>query len=214
MQFAARMFTTEVGTAKDNGAQWQNGETNFQPHIDPVLPAGLNHNGFALIDVLSLCVTFNDHEGSTKSYVYTREHYEPAVHADFVPLEREITSTRSTAHRMSLSTVFRTRSFRRVRRGWTRYCPGTGESRRSTRTEVSATDICRLARPTGFEPATCSFGGCHSIHLSYGRDVLISCGFYAIRCQAACLVVEIWGRLRRCSSISRLRRVSLGFQAI
>ncbi|HWW33175.1 MAG TPA: hypothetical protein VNY70_07405, partial [Steroidobacteraceae bacterium] len=33
---------------------------------------------------------FNDHEGSTKSYAYTREHYEPAVHADFVPLEREI----------------------------------------------------------------------------------------------------------------------------
>ncbi len=40
--------------------------------------------------MLSPCVTFNDHEGSTKSYAYTREHYEPAVHADFVPLEREI----------------------------------------------------------------------------------------------------------------------------
>jgi 2-oxoglutarate/2-oxoacid ferredoxin oxidoreductase subunit beta len=38
-------------------------------------------------------VTFNDHEGSTKSYAYTREHYEPAVHADFVPLEREIIAT-------------------------------------------------------------------------------------------------------------------------
>ena len=37
-------------------------------------------------------MTFNDHEGSTKSYAYTREHYEPAVHADFVPLEREITA--------------------------------------------------------------------------------------------------------------------------
>jgi 2-oxoglutarate ferredoxin oxidoreductase subunit beta len=37
-------------------------------------------------------VTFNDHEGSTKSYAYTREHYEPAVHADFIPLEREITA--------------------------------------------------------------------------------------------------------------------------
>jgi len=56
----------------------------------PLIQAGLSHQGFALIDVLSPCVTFNDHEGSTKSYAYTREHYEPAVHADFVPLEREI----------------------------------------------------------------------------------------------------------------------------
>ena len=58
----------------------------------PLIQAGLKHQGFALIDVLSPCVTFNDHEGSTKSYAYTREHYEPAVHADFVPLEREITA--------------------------------------------------------------------------------------------------------------------------
>ena len=56
----------------------------------PLIQAGLRHRGFALIDVLSPCVTFNDHEGSTKSYAYTREHYEPAVHADFVPPEREI----------------------------------------------------------------------------------------------------------------------------
>jgi 2-oxoglutarate/2-oxoacid ferredoxin oxidoreductase subunit beta len=36
-------------------------------------------------------VSFNDHEGSTKSYAFTREHEVEAVHADFVPLQREIT---------------------------------------------------------------------------------------------------------------------------
>src|ERR1700689_3235813 len=40
----------------------------------PILKAALSHRGFALIDVISPCVTFNDHEGSTKSYLYTRQH--------------------------------------------------------------------------------------------------------------------------------------------
>src|ERR1700755_2082831 len=105
----------QFSASADVGTKAKKGETNFQPPIDPVLlamtlgasfvarsfsgdksqlvpliQAGLNHNGFALIDVLSPCVTFNDHEGSTKSYAYTREHYDAAVHADFVPFEREI----------------------------------------------------------------------------------------------------------------------------
>ena len=42
----------------------------------PLIKAGLKHKGFALIDVLSPCVTFNDHEGSTKSYAFTRDHYD------------------------------------------------------------------------------------------------------------------------------------------
>ena len=42
------------------------------------------HKGFALIDVISPCVTFNDHEGSTKSYAYTREKNVEVVQADFV----------------------------------------------------------------------------------------------------------------------------------
>ena len=50
----------------------------------PLIQAAVRHKGFALIDVLSPCVTFNDHEGSTKSYEYTREHYDAAVHADFI----------------------------------------------------------------------------------------------------------------------------------
>jgi len=58
----------------------------------PILKAGLKHNGFALIDVISPCVSFNDHEGSTKSYAFTREHEVEIAAADFVPLRKEITA--------------------------------------------------------------------------------------------------------------------------
>jgi 2-oxoglutarate ferredoxin oxidoreductase subunit beta len=106
----------QFSASADIGTKAKRGETNWQPPIDPVLlamtlgatfvarsfsgdkeqlvpllQAGLQHRGFALIDVLSPCVTFNDHEGSTKSYAYTREHYEPAVHADYIPPAPEIT---------------------------------------------------------------------------------------------------------------------------
>jgi 2-oxoglutarate ferredoxin oxidoreductase subunit beta len=58
----------------------------------PLLKAGLAHRGFALIDVISPCVTFNDHEGSTKSYLHTRKHLLKIVEADFVPPAEEITT--------------------------------------------------------------------------------------------------------------------------
>jgi 2-oxoglutarate ferredoxin oxidoreductase subunit beta len=56
----------------------------------PILKAAVAHNGLALIDVISPCVTFNDHEGSTKSYLFTREHEVKEVHTDFIPLRNEI----------------------------------------------------------------------------------------------------------------------------
>jgi len=56
----------------------------------PILKAGLRHRGFALVDVISPCVTFNDHEGSTKSYAETRRRSLPLVTADFVPPQNEI----------------------------------------------------------------------------------------------------------------------------
>jgi 2-oxoglutarate ferredoxin oxidoreductase subunit beta len=58
----------------------------------PIVKSGLAHKGFAFIDVISPCVTFNDHEGSTKSYAYTREHNVAIVHADFVPPAKAITT--------------------------------------------------------------------------------------------------------------------------
>ncbi|HUY07463.1 MAG TPA: 2-oxoacid:ferredoxin oxidoreductase subunit beta [Acidimicrobiales bacterium] len=57
----------------------------------PILKAGLMHRGFALIDVISPCVQFNDHEGSTKSYQFTRQHEVQAT--DFVPPREEIIAT-------------------------------------------------------------------------------------------------------------------------
>jgi 2-oxoglutarate ferredoxin oxidoreductase subunit beta len=58
----------------------------------PILKAGLAHRGFAFVDVISPCVTFNDHEGSTKSYRYTRDHYYELTHADLIPLRAGITA--------------------------------------------------------------------------------------------------------------------------
>jgi len=100
----------QFSASADLGTKSKKGEANLQTAIDPVLlaltlgagfvargfsgdkaqlipliQAGLRHPGFAIIDVLSPCVTFNDHEGSTKSYQYTRDHYHAAVETDFVP---------------------------------------------------------------------------------------------------------------------------------
>src|SRR5580692_2524753 len=105
----------QFSASADVGSTAKKGEVNNQPPIDPVqlaitlgasfvarsfsgdkaqlvplLQAAIHHQGFGLLDVISPCVTFNDHEGSTRSYAYTREHYEEAVHTDFVPLASEI----------------------------------------------------------------------------------------------------------------------------
>ncbi|HUF74948.1 MAG TPA: 2-oxoacid:ferredoxin oxidoreductase subunit beta [Longimicrobiales bacterium] len=63
-----------------------------KPQLVPILKAGMRHHGFAFVDVISPCVTFNDHKGSTKSYAHTREHMHEVVHTDFVPLRSEITA--------------------------------------------------------------------------------------------------------------------------
>jgi 2-oxoglutarate/2-oxoacid ferredoxin oxidoreductase subunit beta len=56
-----------------------------------ILKAALSHRGTAMIDVISPCVTFNDHEGSTKSYAYVKEHDEPLGEVSFVPFFDDIT---------------------------------------------------------------------------------------------------------------------------
>jgi 2-oxoglutarate/2-oxoacid ferredoxin oxidoreductase subunit beta len=55
-----------------------------------ILKASLAHRGTAMIDVISPCVTFNDHEGSTKSYAYAKDHDEPTGEVNFVPFFEDI----------------------------------------------------------------------------------------------------------------------------
>jgi 2-oxoglutarate ferredoxin oxidoreductase subunit beta len=120
----------QFSASADVGSKSKRGEANTQAPIDaalvaltlgatfvarsfsgdkaqlvPILKAGILHNGFALVDVISPCVTFNDHEGSTKSYAYTRKHQLPIVEADFVPPAQPIetsfpegTATNVTLH--------------------------------------------------------------------------------------------------------------------
>ncbi len=107
----------QFSASADVGSKSKKGDANQQPPIDPVmlalslgatfvarsfsgdkaqlvpmLKAALSHKGFALIDVISPCVTFNDHEGSTKSYLHTRKNALPIIEADFVPHAAEITA--------------------------------------------------------------------------------------------------------------------------
>src|ERR1700735_1683443 len=55
-----------------------------------MLKAAISHKGTVMLDVISPCVTFNDHEGSTKSYKYMQEHDEPINEIGFVASFDEI----------------------------------------------------------------------------------------------------------------------------
>jgi 2-oxoglutarate ferredoxin oxidoreductase subunit beta len=105
----------QFSASADLGSKAKRGESNRQKPIDPVLlaltlgatfvarsfsgdkeqlvpilKAGMKHEGFAFIDVISPCVTFNDHEGSTKSYASTRERSVELAPVDFIPIRHEI----------------------------------------------------------------------------------------------------------------------------
>jgi 2-oxoglutarate ferredoxin oxidoreductase subunit beta len=101
--------TADIGTVSKKGS-----ENQFQPmhlaniaiqlgatfvarsfsgdkeQLVPLLKAAISHRGFAFIDVLSPCVTFNNHKGSTKSYDFVRDHLDATGAVDFVPMREEI----------------------------------------------------------------------------------------------------------------------------
>lgn len=105
----------QFSASADVGTKAKKGATNKQLPIDPVSTAialgatyiarsfsgdkkqlvplikgAIRHKGFALLDIISPCVTFNDHAGSTKSYAHTRQFYHQVIDADFIPPAKEI----------------------------------------------------------------------------------------------------------------------------
>ena len=58
--------------------------------LHAMLKAAIAHKGTVMLDVISPCVTFNDHDGSTKSYKYMKDHEEPLQDINFVPHFEEI----------------------------------------------------------------------------------------------------------------------------
>ena len=80
-----------VSTALSLGATYiARSFSGDKEQLVPLLKGALTHRGFALVDIISPCVTFNDHEGSTKSYAHTRQFYHHVVDMDYVPPAEEI----------------------------------------------------------------------------------------------------------------------------
>jgi 2-oxoglutarate ferredoxin oxidoreductase subunit beta len=81
-----------VGLALELGASFvARSFSGDKTQLIPLIKAAMSHQGFAFIDVISPCVTFNNNTGSTKAYDYVRDHVETLSAVDFVPYEKEIT---------------------------------------------------------------------------------------------------------------------------
>jgi 2-oxoglutarate/2-oxoacid ferredoxin oxidoreductase subunit beta len=59
--------------------------------VETLLKAALSHRGTAVLDIISPCVSFNDHEDSTKSYAWGKSHEEVVSDFSFIPARSEIT---------------------------------------------------------------------------------------------------------------------------
>ena len=83
-----------VGLALQLGATYvARGFSGDKEQLVPLIKGAIAHRGAAFIDVVSPCVTFNNHTGSTKSYDYVREHNEAVSRIDFISLSEEVVAS-------------------------------------------------------------------------------------------------------------------------
>jgi len=82
-----------VGMALQLGATYvARAFSGNKAQLVPLIKGAMSHGGAAFIDVISPCIAFNNHPGSTKSYDYVREHNEAVSRIDFVTPRSEITA--------------------------------------------------------------------------------------------------------------------------
>ncbi|MDR3453316.1 MAG: 2-oxoacid:ferredoxin oxidoreductase subunit beta [Rhodoferax sp.] len=82
-----------VGMALQLGATYvARSFSGDKAQLVPLIKGAIGHGGAAFIDVISPCVAFNNHAGSTKSYDYVREHNEAVNRIDFITPRSEITT--------------------------------------------------------------------------------------------------------------------------
>jgi len=82
-----------AGLAVELGATYVGqGFSGDKTQLVPLIKAAMSHKGFAFLNVISPCVTFNNNAGSTKSYDYVREHIEATGTIDFIPHRETITT--------------------------------------------------------------------------------------------------------------------------
>ncbi len=80
-----------VGMAMQLGASFvARSFSGDKAQLVPLIKAAVGHGGASFIDVISPCVTFNNHAGSTRSYDWVREHNEAVSRIDFIPRRDEI----------------------------------------------------------------------------------------------------------------------------
>jgi 2-oxoglutarate ferredoxin oxidoreductase subunit beta len=82
-----------VGLALQLGATYiARGFSGDKEQLVPLVEGAIRHGGAAFIDVVSPCVAFNNHPGSTRSYDYVREHNESVNFIDFIDLAKPVTA--------------------------------------------------------------------------------------------------------------------------
>jgi 2-oxoglutarate/2-oxoacid ferredoxin oxidoreductase subunit beta len=82
-----------VGMALQLGATYVGRSfSGDKSQLVPLIKGAIRHGGAAFLDVISPCVAFNNHAGSTKSYDYVREHNEAVSRIDFITTRDEITT--------------------------------------------------------------------------------------------------------------------------